>query len=245
MYTRCPQCKTVHTLDAALLAHARGSVRCGRCNTTFDALSCLFDEWPAGRAWGPAADTEVEAPLLGQPRGGSGQDGGVAAADEVGHDSADGPRAKLWAGALAALAVLTAVNVVWTFREPLLGVPVVRSWLQHEGWLEARKKGLLRAPDQIRLISRDMHTHPTRAGILVLSLTFVNLAPDRQAFPRVQITLLDSANQPVARRRLEPSEYLRPGADIASGLASGTLLPVLIELADPGERASGFEVRML
>lgn len=151
----------------------------------------------------------------------------------------------LWAAALALLSALTVVNAVWTFREPLLGVPGVRNWMQRAGWIKPVKQGLLRAPDQIRLVSKDMHTHPTRAGILVLSLTFENLAPVTQAFPRLQITLLDVAGQPVARRRLEPREYLRPGVDTAKGLASGTLLPVLLEFADPGERASGFEIRFL
>ena len=90
-----------------------------------------------------------------------------------------------------------------------------------------------------------MHTHPTRSGILVLSLTFVNLAPRKQAFPELEVTLTDASNQPVARRRLQPAEYLRPGADVDAGLATDVYLPVLLELGDPGEQAVGFEIRFL
>lgn len=228
-----------------MLAHARGSVRCSRCDTVFDALTCLFDEWPAGRAWGPAAGADAQPPVLGQDPVGGGQESGEIKVDEPLGAPEGHARVALWTGALVILAVLTVVNAAWTFREPLLETPGVRAWLQHAGWTRAGEKGLLRAPDEIRLLSKDMHTHPTRAGVLVLSMTFVNLAPATQVFPRLQITLLDAAGRPVARRRLEPREYLRPGVDIDKGLGSGTLLPVLIEFADPGERASGFEIRFL
>jgi hypothetical protein len=97
----------------------------------------------------------------------------------------------------------------------------------------------------VQLVSRDMHTHPTRSGILVLSLTFVNLAADTQMFPDLEITLMDTASQPVAKRRLLPADYLRSGADISAGLATDVYLPVLLELGDPGEQAVGFEIQFL
>ena len=88
-----------------------------------------------------------------------------------------------------------------------------------------------------------MHTHPTRSGILVLSLTFVNLAQSRQVFPEMEITLLDGSNQQVARRRFQPADYLSTGSNIQSGLATDVYLPVLLELGDPGEQAVGFEIK--
>jgi hypothetical protein len=87
-----------------------------------------------------------------------------------------------------------------------------------------------------------MHTHPTRTGILVLSLTFVNLAEQVQAYPEMEITLLDASNQQVAKRRFPPTDYLRAGTDTSSGLAADVYLPVLLELGDPGEQAVGFEI---
>ena len=90
-----------------------------------------------------------------------------------------------------------------------------------------------------------MHTHPTRSGILVLSLTFVNLATRNQEFPVLEVTLMDAANQAVAQRQLQPSDYLRAGANTQAGLATDVFLPVLLELGDPGEQAVGFEIRFL
>ena len=88
-----------------------------------------------------------------------------------------------------------------------------------------------------------MHLHPTRSGRLVLSVTLVNLAQRSQVFPELEVTLLDAANQPVARRQLRPEDYLRPDADITAGLATDVYLPVLLELGDPGDLAVGFEIQ--
>ena len=155
------------------------------------------------------------------------------------------PRQLAWMLATAALVVLTIANIGWTFRQPLLDQPQINSWLKQTGWLEVEQKGLLNDPRQIQLVSRDMHTHPTRSGILVLSLTFVNLAQRSQVFPELEITLMDASNQAVAQRRLQPEEYLRAGADTQAGLATDVYLPVLLELGDPGDSAVGFEIQFL
>ncbi len=112
-------------------------------------------------------------------------------------------------------------------------------------WQQTKPEGLLQDPRKLQLVSRDLHTHPTRSGILVLSLTFVNLAQHSQKFPVLELTLLDATNQPVARRRLRPTDYLRPGFDTSAGLATDVYLPVLLELGDPGEQAVGFEIQFL
>ena len=65
MFTRCPQCKTVHPLNAALISHARGLVQCGQCSRSFSALSFLFDEWPSGEAHRPASGPDATLPILG------------------------------------------------------------------------------------------------------------------------------------------------------------------------------------
>jgi hypothetical protein len=143
------------------------------------------------------------------------------------------------------LVLVTMANSVWTFREPLLELPAINAGLKQAGWLQPEREGLLKDPQQVQLVSRDMHTHPTRSGILVLSLTFVNLAQHSQVFPVLEITLLDVANQPVARRQLQPADYLRPGADTKSGLVTDVYLPVLLELGDPGDQAVGFEIQFL
>jgi predicted Zn finger-like uncharacterized protein len=243
MFTRCPQCKIIHPLNAALVSHARGLVQCGECGRTFSALSFLFDSWPSGQAHGPARGPNAAPPVL-RVTTEAGDKTNTPDSDEP-EDAESKPKHLAWGMAIALLVLLTIVNIAWTFREPILENPTVSAWMSQTDWLQAKPEGLLKDPQQVQLVSRDMHTHPTRSGILVLSLTFVNLAQHRQEFPQLEVTLLDAASQPVARRRLRPTDYLRPGADIKSGLAKDVYLPVLLELGDPGEQAVGFEIRFL
>lgn len=245
MFTRCPQCKTVHPLTAATIAHARGLVQCGQCGRSFSSLSFLFDEWPSGEAHRPASEPDAVLPILGRVSEADKAAEKASADDGEPDPSKANPARLAWAAVTVLLVLLTLANIAWTFRGPLLDNPRINTWMKQAGWLHEEQQGLLSDPQSIQLISRDMHTHPTRSGILVLSLTFVNLAEHSQVFPKLEITLMDATNQPVAQRQFQPEDYLRPGADTKAGLATDVYLPVLLELGDPGETAVGFEIRFL
>jgi len=58
MYSQCPECQTRFRVTAAALRAARGTVRCGRCGSAFDALERLSDSIP------PAVAERPVAPLL-------------------------------------------------------------------------------------------------------------------------------------------------------------------------------------
>jgi predicted Zn finger-like uncharacterized protein len=45
MYTRCPECETVFRLSASALKKAGGRVRCGACDSTFNALQSLAEDF--------------------------------------------------------------------------------------------------------------------------------------------------------------------------------------------------------
>lgn len=245
MYTRCPQCKTAHPVSAAVLAHCRGLVRCGKCNRTFSALSFLFDDWPSGQAHGPVNGPDAGPPVVGAATKASDPAETDAPQNEPPDESAGQKYRLAWGLATALLVLITIANTTWTFRRQLLEYPLISDWVTRSGWTQTKQQGPLKDPQQIQLVSRDLHSHPTRSGILVLNLTFVNLAQFSQAFPELELTLLDAASQPVARRRFQAAEYLRPGADIEAGLAADVFLPILLELGDPGEQAVGFEINFL
>ena len=59
MYTQCPECGTVFRVTAAVLRAARGHVRCGVCDASFDSLGYLTD--------GVDADPADRARPAGQP----------------------------------------------------------------------------------------------------------------------------------------------------------------------------------
>jgi predicted Zn finger-like uncharacterized protein len=47
MYTQCPECLSVFSLDAQTLAQAHGHVVCGHCEAGFDSLATLAEQLPA------------------------------------------------------------------------------------------------------------------------------------------------------------------------------------------------------
>ena len=59
MFTRCPECLTVFHISAAELRAADGTVVCGECDATFDALGSLSETPPAEP---PARPREPEPP---------------------------------------------------------------------------------------------------------------------------------------------------------------------------------------
>ena len=72
MYTKCPDCATIFRVSADALRAAEGSVRCGVCSTSFDALESLSDD-PFGAAVATdepqARDVAVEADELPDSEG--------------------------------------------------------------------------------------------------------------------------------------------------------------------------------
>lgn len=61
MYTQCPDCLTVFSLDAETLAPAGGHVQCGHCEQVFDALVCLARQLP------PEPFTRLAEPAAAAP----------------------------------------------------------------------------------------------------------------------------------------------------------------------------------
>ena len=69
MYTRCPNCLTVFAVAAEQLKAAHGTVRCGTCLESFDAIHHLSDGPVQTRSvarvdsLGPGSDSEIAIPM--------------------------------------------------------------------------------------------------------------------------------------------------------------------------------------
>ena len=75
----------------------------------------------------------------------------------------------------------------------------------------------------------------------MITTTFVNQNPSAQAYPLLEITLLDTHGQIVALRRFSPKDYL-----VKKSLAD-TLMPpnhpiaARLEVLDPGNKVIAYE----
>jgi predicted Zn finger-like uncharacterized protein len=251
MFTRCPGCHTVHPVNASLLAQGAGKYRCGKCKKINNALDSLFDEWPdpgdqpqvAGKLPELGFNLDLKAAKQAQLSPG---EASLTAEEEGGGDQGAGRGKKMlrtaWITTAIALLILVTVYLAEFFQQPLLDSPIVRNILVKTGLREPLPTVPLRDLGQIELLSRDMRSHPTRPDALSLSLTIVNRAARPQAFPGLEVILLDSSGQTLVSRLFEPDEYLAEGADIETGMTPEAYLHIGLDLADPGRQAVGFEL---
>jgi predicted Zn finger-like uncharacterized protein len=238
VYTRCPECLSAHVVNAELLAHSRGSVRCGRCNRKFDALEQLFDEWPTPEATPPPAGARYRPPVLGNK-----EDLNAPFGPAYIRHRGGSKRQGLWRVLLLVLAVVTVVNVAWVFRDWFGQLTVTRFVMSELGSPASGQNQAINEPEQIHLVSRDLHVHPTRPGVLVLSATFVNGSDHAQNWPSLDLTLLDINGKGIARRSFSVEDYM-PGRGVTGDLLGPKVhVPVLLEFANPGDRAVGFDIR--
>lgn len=63
MYTQCPECLSVFSLDAQTLAKAHGHVVCGHCEASFDSIATLAEQLPPE----PFAELPVNEPAFEPP----------------------------------------------------------------------------------------------------------------------------------------------------------------------------------
>ena len=243
MYTRCPACHTVYPLSAPLLVQDHGRYRCGKCNTISDALDSLFDEWP---------DAAQPAPESGQtPTLGINLDLPVQNTDDNPDDvEFAGPADKqapkdlsrhAWLITAFALLVVAVINFVYFFGQPVLKNQHIQESLVSIGVLDSQAR---REPGQIKLVSSNLRSHPSAINGLRLSATLRNDSDSQKDYPDLEVVLLGSDGQAVASRLFKASEYLAGDANIEQGMSPQANLPVVLDLADPGRKAVGFELRV-
>ncbi len=251
MYTRCTACHTTHPVNASLLARAGGRYRCGKCQKAGNALDALFDEWPAA---GERPPGRGEVPVLGlaldleqarkarlegdEPP----ESGDLDEVSDVSRSTRLWWLRTAWIGLTVILVAVIAIEYASFRGTPLTGSQAVNSTLSRLGFQEPPEEPAFRALDQIQLVSRELKSHPFEAGKLQLSATIVNRARRAQPYPDLEVTLLDAGGAEIGRIQFEPADYLDENADGTAEMAPGAYLPLVLELADPGERAVGFEL---
>jgi predicted Zn finger-like uncharacterized protein len=274
MSTRCPACGTAFRVHPHHLAARDGQVRCGKCATIFDARSALVTEDEpaeapaAAPAHAPAAPPAAPSSLAPDRSETLAQVEAVAAQPviasappepEISVSDEDsefefGPRARrrsrlvaaAWgAGALAA-ALALAGQLAYVYRGELaLAVPGSKPWLEAAC---ARLRCTVPPPRHLELVSieaSELAAERAAAGVLTLTAALRNRAGFAQAYPHLELTLTDAADQPVARRVIEPREYLGATAPQSAATASfgpGAEQPVRLHIDAAGLDAKGYRI---
>jgi predicted Zn finger-like uncharacterized protein len=260
MYTQCPECLSVFSVDARTIAQAHGFVMCGHCGAGFDCIATLADQLPPEPFNElPSHEPGIEPPSVElvvyrpQPQT---QQAVVANETPVHDDFADlvvTPRfarekrkekIRRWPWISACLLLLLGLlaQLGWALRDTLIADPTVGPLLQQACATLNCTLPPVRDVGKLRLLARDVQTHPTVPNALLISASVRNDAPFTQPWPVVTIRLSDANGKVVAMRRLNPSEYLDDVDALRRGIAPGATSALIFEVEDPGHQAVAFDL---
>lgn len=139
------------------------------------------------------------------------------------------------------VALLLLVTLVgqgaYYWRDQLAKRPVLRPWVERLCALAGCQVAPRRDLAQLRIIARQVRSHPVYRDALVVEATLVNRAGFPQPYPDLQIRFFDANGQPVAGRVFNPREYLRGPLVDQALLVSDVPVRAHLELKDPGPSA--------
>lgn len=259
MYTQCPECLSVFSVDARTLVQAHGFVMCGHCGTGFDCIATLVDQLPPEPFTTlPPNEQGVEPPrvelVVYRPKSGeeSASSENPPASDDFAdlivaprfarNTRADKPRRWPWIVACLLLLLGLAAQLGWALRDSLIADATLGPLLQEACAALPCRLPQVRDVSKLRLLARDVQTHPTVQTALLISATVRNDASFTQPWPVVTIRLSDGNGKVIAMRRLNPYEYLDDIDALRRGLAPGASTALVFEVEDPGHQAVGFEM---
>lgn len=226
MLTRCPECSTHFRVRPNQLRAAGGRVRCGRCG-------CLFDARPLQHEI-PVATPVLPAPANREPAQ-------APAAPPIKNRKSV---TLLWGLGTLLLGAALLAQAAWWDRHKLAEHPDMRPWILKACHYLPCGLTPPRSPQHIEVLDRALDTHPTQAQALLFTLRIVNRWDRPQAYPRLELSLLDRNGEAAGIRRFEPSEYI-PDFEPGDVLATDAPVDINLVLQDPDILIGGFRIDFL
>ncbi len=270
MHTQCPHCNTLFNISEEQLNAANGKVRCGFCYRIFNAQCDIHDETArGGRAQQrpgetPSVDTENEELLSGETVSVSQPPNLIdtidIASQEFQHvtrlqldrrtaiENKQGIkpiRTVLWGAASVLFVAFLIIQFGYFMRNDLAQYPQLRPALEKLCAVADCVIPMQRDTGMIKLVSRDIRSHPTAEKVLRVRAIMTNEAPFTQPYPLLRLELTDISGKTVAMRDFQPEEYLNEEINIEGGFDTRKKVEIQLDIVDPDEKVVGFEFAFL
>lgn len=235
MMTRCPSCSTVFRVTEQQLGAREGRVRCGRCDTLFDAIATLGPDpvtRPPQEKPSPPTSGSM-AVLLGTEKDSSFDFG----------PPAPRPLSQLWWMGSVLLLLALLLQGAYRYRGELaVLVPEAKPVLERICVELACDIPLPRRAELLSIESSDLQADGSHSNVMVLTATLRNRAAFVQAFPALELALTNADGQTVARRVLLPKDYVAPPARSDAGFAAGTELQIRVYIEAAALKPTGYRL---
>jgi predicted Zn finger-like uncharacterized protein len=251
METTCNQCKSRFRLTEKQLQQTYGKVCCGECGSVFNAMTTLKDydgalppdyfekqleedELQHDKTL-PVTDFDLETNFVDRRQ---------VSLHEAMYGSERrsffslGPLA--WLVGILLLAAVGIAQAIYYQRYQLVENPRYQQQVINLCQVLPCAETDFSSTEQIRLLERNVFTHPVAKNALMVTGSFVNQAPFAQKLPGLLISLFDVQGKLIANRLFAPSEYLLD--DKNRGVIKPDLpLQFRLEIVDPGTDALTYE----
>ena len=258
MYTKCPECNSVFRITTELLEVANGLVRCGICDEVFNGADHIHEdeqesqtENENGSEYGlelefeGESDTDDEAYIDNQDDEDTLIDS-EAIPTVIRDDFGGGLLSKPDNPLQIAMLTLGSIGLALFFLGQITywqNFDVLpRSWVNN--FCAPIGCGSNAAHDQttIRILNRNIFTHPNVKNALMITTSFVNESEHTQPFPSLQITLLNTLGEIVALRRFSPADYLVNKDLVTELMQPDQPVGARLEVFDPGSTVIAYEI---
>jgi predicted Zn finger-like uncharacterized protein len=99
--------------------------------------------------------------------------------------------------------------------------------------------------DFLALDDSDMQEDHEHQNVIKFSSLLINNAAYAQAYPNIELTLTDTADQPVLRKLIKPSEYLASNTNTATGIASREEMRINLSINVTDIAVAGYRVLLV
>ncbi|WP_305909352.1 zinc-ribbon and DUF3426 domain-containing protein [Methylomarinum sp. Ch1-1] len=214
MFTQCPECKSQHIVSTEDLRACRGMMKCSNCATMFDALEYISDQ--------PITDERQRQSI--QP---------FSASDEGAK-----PRTKLWLfGFLLGLMIL--LGQFFYFEAYHLSQdPALRPWLLKTCQTFDCQLPDYKNPNEISIMHGTLEANGEYS--YRFKAIIVNQAGFAQAYPDIQLTLLNFTGEPFAERVFSARHYQSSGAPLAVDESA----EIVFDIAAPSHKIGGYTFKL-
>jgi predicted Zn finger-like uncharacterized protein len=256
METSCDQCNSRFRLTETQLREAYGKVRCSQCGAVFNALLGLKNyegELPADYEQRHLPDANRQAPSLT----GTDAKSNDSAHTEIRqresqtlslHEAMYGSERRSffslaplsWFIGILLLSALGIAQAIYYQRYQLIEDPRFQQQVINLCQLLPCAEREFASSEQIRLLERNVFTHPIASNALMITGSFINQAPFTQRMPDLLISLFDVKGKLIANRRFKPNEYLLEDRN-RNVVESQLPIQFRLEIIDPGTDALTYE----